>query len=254
MRLWANATSVEFEWTVGPAPFADGLGRELVTTYTTDLATNGTWSTDSNGRDMATRVRDARPDWNYTAYEPIAGNYYPVSAAITTQDLNRGLALSVVTDRSQGGSSLADGSLGEVTVNEDAVGSDPCLQYSYALVPSSSAELMIFRRIQQDDGWGVGEALNEPGLSAAGSGIVVRGTHRVSLGLVSAAAANRRSLMQVLITSMNAAFHVGTLTASQELMFPVITRYAPLNGQSPAQWATTHVTAMSGACDELCTE
>ena len=117
-------------------PFDDGLGRELFVTYATPLETNSTWWTDSegaieggrsrrgrllavsvlpypagNGRDMIPRVRNARPDWNYTAYEPIAGNFFPVTAAMTTQDASRGLALTVATDRSHGGSSLEDGSL-----------------------------------------------------------------------------------------------------------------------------------------------
>ena len=112
VRLWASTSSVEFEYTAGPAPFDDGLGRELATRYSTSLASNATWWTDSNGRDMVKRVRNARPDWNYTAYEPIAGNFYPVTAAITTQDASSGLSLTVTTDRSQGGASLADGSIG----------------------------------------------------------------------------------------------------------------------------------------------
>lgn len=41
--------------------------------FTTPLATNGTWLTDSNGRDMMTRVRNFRKYWNYTVHEPVAG-------------------------------------------------------------------------------------------------------------------------------------------------------------------------------------
>lgn len=49
VRLWANATSAEFEWTAGPVPCDDGLGRELFVTYATPLETNATWWTDSEG-------------------------------------------------------------------------------------------------------------------------------------------------------------------------------------------------------------
>ena len=45
----------------------------------------GTFYTDSNGREMLKRVRDKRPTWDLQVQEPIAGNYYPLTAAITLQ-------------------------------------------------------------------------------------------------------------------------------------------------------------------------
>ena len=59
-------------------------------------------------------------------------------------------AVTVLTDRSEGGSSLAEGQL----------------------------ELMLHRRCLKDDGFGVGEALDE---EAFGEGLVVRGKHTVFL-------------------------------------------------------------------------
>ena len=97
-------------------------------------------------------MRDARPDFNVTMTEPVALNYYPVNTAARIVDGASGAALVVVTDRTVGGASLADGDL----------------------------ELMVHRRLTQDDGKGVFEALNEPGVS--GDGLVVRGTHRVEGG------------------------------------------------------------------------
>ncbi len=57
-RLWAGEDAVEFEFTVGPIPFSDGLGKEVVTLVETPLNTNGTWWTDSSERH---RPRAARP-------------------------------------------------------------------------------------------------------------------------------------------------------------------------------------------------
>lgn len=145
---------------------------------------------------MIPRVRNARPDWNYTAYEPIAGNYYPVTAAMTTQDASRGLALTVVTDRSHGGSSLEDGSLCEGVMRGTNPVQAPPPPTPTPTTPAPAAALLLLRRIQSDDGWGVGEALNETGLDARGAGIVARGTHRLSLGPVAGAGAARRALMQ----------------------------------------------------------
>lgn len=30
IRLWANATGVDFDFTIGPIPYADGVGKEIV--------------------------------------------------------------------------------------------------------------------------------------------------------------------------------------------------------------------------------
>ncbi|KOB79115.1 putative glycosyl hydrolase family 38 [Operophtera brumata] len=64
--------------------------------------------------------------------------------------LYSGFKFTVMTDRSQGGSSLIEGEI----------------------------ELMLHRRLLHDDAFGVGEALNE---TAKGKGLVARGTHRVLL-------------------------------------------------------------------------
>jgi len=85
VRVWAGgADAVDFEWTVGPIPFSDGLGREVIAQYAvSDWAgtpgTNGTWYTDSNGRDSMTRIHNFRPSFNFTPVEPVASNYYPVN-------------------------------------------------------------------------------------------------------------------------------------------------------------------------------
>jgi hypothetical protein len=75
-RLWANQPSVDFEYTVGPIPNGPvPTGKEVIIRYGTGWATAGAWATDSNCRDMIPRQRDYRSSWNYTVFEPIAGNY-----------------------------------------------------------------------------------------------------------------------------------------------------------------------------------
>jgi len=164
VRLWAGCPHADFEWTVGPIPWQDDLGREVVSQFNVSgWDTQATWWTDSNGRDSMTRVRDHRASFNFTVVEPVASNYYPVNAFIYTRDAGSGDVLSVVTDRSMGGSSMADGEM----------------------------ELMVHRRLQYDDARGVGEPLNETGLD--GNGLIVRGLHRVSINTGDAAGEARRT-------------------------------------------------------------
>jgi lysosomal alpha-mannosidase len=149
--LYKDSPVVTFEYTVGPIPFKDGLGKEIVSRFTTNLETDSKFYTDANGRQMLERVRNFRPTWDYNNTEPVAGNYYPVDSRIFMKDEKRGVQFTVMTDRAQGGSSLNDGQL----------------------------ELMVHRRMFHDDGRGVGEPLNETG--QFGDGLVVRGRHFVIL-------------------------------------------------------------------------
>jgi len=167
-RLWAGSDEVEVEYTVGPVPVngaanPDGEGREVVLRYASGLASNATWVSDSNGRDALTRVRDFRRSWAYEVIEPVAGNYVPVNLFQSLADSATGLALSVAVDRTQAGSSMADGAL----------------------------DFMVHRRLTRDDDRGVGEALNETGLD--GRGLVVRGTHRARVAARAGAGAALRA-------------------------------------------------------------
>lgn len=58
---------------------------------------------------MLKRVRNHRDTWKVNLLEQIAGNYYPVTAKIAIEDNN--MRLAILTDRSQGGTSLLDGSV-----------------------------------------------------------------------------------------------------------------------------------------------
>ncbi|ELK26831.1 Lysosomal alpha-mannosidase [Myotis davidii] len=147
VRLYPGQRHLELEWTVGPIPVGDDWGKEVISRFDTALETKGLFYTDSNGREILERRRDYRPTWKLNQTEPVAGNYYPVNTRIYITDGN--MQLTVLTDRSQGGSSLSDGSI----------------------------ELMVHRRLLRDDDRGVGEPL----LETSESGLWVRGRHLVLL-------------------------------------------------------------------------
>ncbi|KAM8972508.1 lysosomal alpha-mannosidase [Pelodytes ibericus] len=149
VRLYKDQRYVELEWTVGPVPLGDHFGKEVISRFDTKLQTEGVFYTDANGRQILQRRRDNRKTWKLEQTEPVAGNYYPVNSRIYIKD--QSAQLTVLTDRSQGGSSITDGSV----------------------------ELMVHRRLLQDDDRGVGEPLLEPG--EYGEGIVVRGRHLLLL-------------------------------------------------------------------------
>ena len=154
IRLYDDAQYLEFEWTVGPINISDKVGKEVIVRYTTDLKNDGVWYTDANGRELLKRVRDFRPTWNLNQTEPVAGNYYPVNSRIAMQDISTATQFTVLTDRSQGGASIKDGTL----------------------------ELMLHRRTLFDDHLGVGEPLNETG--SDGKGLIVRGKHYIFLDTI----------------------------------------------------------------------
>ena len=175
-RLIVGKPYVEIEYTVGPIPISYGRGKEIATQFWTPIKSNGVFYTDSNGREFLQRKRNHRPSWNLTVYEPVAGNYYPVNAAMYMEDANASFA--VLVDRSQGGGSVSEGQV----------------------------EIMVQRRTVADDARGVDEALNETtgGMSPYppygdrsphGDGVIVRGTQRIMIGPGSSGASLARSEM-----------------------------------------------------------
>lgn len=109
VRIYKTENYVEFEWLVGPIPIDDVVGKEIVSRFTTDINNDGVFYTDSNGRELIRRKRDTRGTWNLEVNEPIAGNYYPINAKIVLEEGYKRLA--IMTDRSQGGSSMIDGTV-----------------------------------------------------------------------------------------------------------------------------------------------
>jgi lysosomal alpha-mannosidase len=156
---------------------------------------------------MQARQRNYRPSWALNVTNPVAGNYYPVNAAIRIEEgagaqSSGTRALSVVNDRSQGGTSLASGQV----------------------------ELMVHRRMLADDGRGVGQALNESGLS--GQGLIVRGRHWIMATHAATAARAAREQQQA-------------------VYFAPLAKLAPMQGLTPLQWADKFRTQRSGLVTAL---
>ena len=92
-RLYEGQTMIEIEWIVGPIPINDQLGKEIILRYDTNIQSNSLFYTDANGREVLQRKRDYRPSWNYTVYENVSGNYYPVVSRIWINDDQRQLTI-----------------------------------------------------------------------------------------------------------------------------------------------------------------
>ncbi|KAH9424744.1 carbohydrate binding [Dermatophagoides pteronyssinus] len=150
IRLTGDSEFVEFDFVVGPISVWDNIGKEIVLQYQIDQDNEGRFKTDANGRQLLSRKWNYRPTWPVIIEEHIAGNYYPVDSRILLDNPD-GPSIAVLTDRSEGGTSPYSGMI----------------------------ELMVHRRLLHDDGFGVDEALNEPGVD--GHGLVIRGRHRLLL-------------------------------------------------------------------------
>eukprot|EP00092_Neocalanus_flemingeri_P035232 GFUD01038336.1.p1 GENE.GFUD01038336.1~~GFUD01038336.1.p1 ORF type:complete len:974 (+),score=218.88 GFUD01038336.1:74-2995(+) len=178
IRLYRGHKHLELEWIIGPLPSSqhETPGLEVISRYRTDIDSGDLFKTDSNGRFMIQRQRNHRPTWDLNLTEPVSANYYPVVSRMSIEDSNsvskQKKQVWIMTDRAEGGTSLQSGEM----------------------------ELMLHRRLFNDDGFGVGEALNE---TAYGKGLVVRGKHKLLLCEEDCEIASRR-------------------IAEEELMKPVI--------------------------------
>jgi alpha-mannosidase len=189
-RIKKGAPYVEVEYTVGPIPVDDGVGKEVVVRYQSrDIINHGIFYTDSNGREFLKRKLSHRPTWDLVEHQPVAGNYYPVNAAIYVEGENYHKSMAVLTDRSQGGSSLINGTI----------------------------DLMVHRRTIADDKRGVDEAMNETDGGMAsyppygnrerqGKGLVITGIHRILLSDTTGGAALARSQMDQVFSNVQLFF------------------------------------------------
>ncbi|KAI4336391.1 hypothetical protein L6164_014924 [Bauhinia variegata] len=177
-RLYTEKEYAEVEFIVGPIPVDDRIGKEIATQIKTNLASKKAFYTDSNGRDFIKRIRDYREDWNLEVNQPVAGNYYPINLGIYLKDKHK--ELSVLVDRSVGGSSIVDGQV----------------------------ELMVHRRLLADDSRGVGEALNETVCihDNCTTGLAVLGKYYFRIDPVGEGAKWRRSFGQQIYSPFLLAF------------------------------------------------
>ncbi|KAL0425205.1 UNVERIFIED_CONTAM: putative alpha-mannosidase [Sesamum radiatum] len=176
-RVYKEKEHAEIEFVVGPIPIDDGIGKEIVTQIKTKIGNNKTFYTDSNGRDFLERIRDYRADWDLQVNQPIAGNYYPINLGTYIKDQNT--ELSVLVDRSVGGSSITDGEV----------------------------EIMLHRRLLYDDGRGVAEALNETVcVRDTCSGLTVQGKYYLRLDPLGEGSKWRRSFGQEIYSPFLLAF------------------------------------------------
>ncbi|KAF7635204.1 Alpha-mannosidase [Meloidogyne graminicola] len=147
VRLFEDKKFVEFEFLIGPI-ITNNSAKEIITRYSMpQINSNGLFWTDSNGRRNIQRKRNFNKWFKFgeNISYPIAANYYPITSRIgLSDDKNQ---MNILTDRSQGGTSLIDGQI----------------------------EIMVHRRCVVDDGLGVEEILDEPGEN--GNGSIIRSKH-----------------------------------------------------------------------------
>uniref|UniRef100_A0A0D9XHR0 Alpha-mannosidase n=1 Tax=Leersia perrieri TaxID=77586 RepID=A0A0D9XHR0_9ORYZ len=176
-RLYKDKEHAEVEYTIGPIPVDDGIGKEVVTRLTANMVTNSTFYTDSNGRDFLKRVRNHRDDWDLQVTQPVAGNYYPVNQGIYVADGK--YELSVLVDHAVGASSIQDGQI----------------------------EVMLHRRILNDDSRGVLEPLDEVVcVDERCDGLVARATYYINVNKQGQGAHWRRTYGQQIYSPFLVAF------------------------------------------------
>ncbi|KAK9286007.1 hypothetical protein L1049_025210 [Liquidambar formosana] len=176
-RLYKDKEHAEVEFTIGPIPTDDGVGKEVITRMTANMVTDKVFYTDSNGRDFLKRVRDYRADWPLSVNQPVAGNYYPLNLGIVTMDKKS--EFSVLVDRATGGASIEDGEV----------------------------EIMLHRRTIHDDSRGVGEPLDETVcVEDTCEGLTVRGNYYMSINQLGSGALWRRTTGQEIYSPILLAF------------------------------------------------
>ena len=89
----------------------DDLGKEVITRFNTNFSNGDVFYTDANGRQTMKRRIDWRESFKYETTEPVAGHYYPVNSHLYIKDSSKERQLTILVDRSQGGSSLKEGQL-----------------------------------------------------------------------------------------------------------------------------------------------
>ncbi|XP_056631268.1 lysosomal alpha-mannosidase-like [Diorhabda sublineata] len=167
IRYYKNENYLEFNWLVGNINiYNSNMGKEVISRFEiSNFDNKNIFYTDSNGRQMMKRIKDERFDYKYNVTEePIASNYYPVTSKIVMKDEEKNIQVTLLNDRSQGGSSL----------------------------DKNQFELMVHRRLTMDDERGVGEILDESEFSLS-IGMYARGSHYLMVGKTQGANENGKT-------------------------------------------------------------
>ena len=140
IRLAPGATTVEWEVQLHgiPVQAGDRKGKEVVVTWamTDDTFDNAlTFYTDSNGLEMQERVFNQRPDFDLVTDEVASSNYYPINSAIAIRSTKNTMQLTVMNDRSQGGSVLSNGMI-EIMQNRRLLHDDGPVSYTHLTLPT----------------------------------------------------------------------------------------------------------------------
>ncbi|KYQ93883.1 alpha-mannosidase [Tieghemostelium lacteum] len=195
--LYVDSDHLETEEVVGPIDISDGIGKEVISRFTTSLQTDQTWYSDSNGMEMQKRVINYRPSWNLTVVQPVSGNYVPVNNIAFIQDVNQQVQFTVLTDRSRGCASLDNGEI----------------------------EFMLHRRTLYDDQRGVGEPMNE-------STQIITTTKLIFHDISTRAQSHYRPQAQSI---SNPLYPMFTTTSMSSTLWPqqYSSSYSPLTGDLP---------------------
>uniref|UniRef100_A0A6P7FYF0 alpha-mannosidase n=1 Tax=Diabrotica virgifera virgifera TaxID=50390 RepID=A0A6P7FYF0_DIAVI len=156
IRWYKTDNHIELDWLVGNINTKiNYTGIEVISRFdVSDFDNQNVFYTDSNGRETIKRIKNQRADYFYNiSWEPVSSNYYPVTSKIVIKDQEKHMQMAILTDRSQGGSSLENNQI----------------------------ELMVHRRTIFDDGKGVGEPLSETEFNSD-LGMYARGTHYLLIG------------------------------------------------------------------------
>ncbi|XP_054158995.1 lysosomal alpha-mannosidase-like [Oppia nitens] len=196
VRTYEDRDYIEFDWTVGGIPISDNWGKEIITRFESDLMTEGVFYTDANGRQTIRRKYD--PNHKGCVNDVITGNWFPIYSHISVKDENNGLQMSVLNDRTQGGSSLNNGSI----------------------------ELMVHRRLTYK-GRGGDFKVDEPGVD--GKGLEVRGKHYLFFNTIQKSPQLVRSLAEKLLLPPIITFN--TYSTINDYKIKYQTQWSPM-GQS----------------------
>lgn len=147
ITLTPGAQTLEWEVKLVGVPTSGDEGKEVVAYWQViDFSNDKTFYTDSNGLEMQKRTLNKRTGWTLDTIEKASSNYYPINSAIAIKSAYSFNQVTVMNDRSQGGSVLQNGGI----------------------------EIMQNRRLLVDDIRGVEEPLNEVDLNGQGMQVNVK--------------------------------------------------------------------------------